>query len=157
MDIKIKCENIKFKYRVSAIIKINNQILIEKYNTDKYCLPGGYVSLGETSEEALKREVKEELNLIINDCKYIGTIENFFINRKQERTHEIDMYYIINLDNSKINKINLNKREQDHNSIIYHHLEWIDKNNLVNYNLVPNKIKEIILNNEENFHYIEED
>ena len=64
------------------------------------------------------------------------------------------MYYIINLDNSEINKINLEKCEQDHNSIIYHHLEWIDKNNLKNYNLVPNKIKEIILNNEECFHYV---
>ena len=53
MDIKIKDENIKFKYRVSAIIETTNKVLIEKYNTDKYCLPGGYVSLGETSEEAL--------------------------------------------------------------------------------------------------------
>ena len=155
MDIKIKDENIKFKYRVSAIIETTNKILIEKYTTDKYCLPGGYVSLGEASEEALKREIKEELDLTIDDCKYVGTIENFFINRKQERTHEIDMYYLINLDNSDIDKINLNKCEQDHNNIIYHHLEWIDKNNLKNYNLVPNKIKEIIINNEESFHYIE--
>ena len=154
MDIKIKNEDIKFKYRVSAIIETTNKVLIEKYNTDKYCLPGGYVSLGETSEEALIREIQEELDFTVDNCKYIGTIENFFINRKQERTHEIDMYYIIKLDNSDIDKINLEKCEQDHNSIIYHHLEWIDKNNLKNYNLVPNKLKEIILNNEEIFHYV---
>lgn len=42
-------------------------------------LPGGFVDLGETAEEALKREVFEELNLTIDTIEFAGTFTNKYI------------------------------------------------------------------------------
>ncbi|MBR9691943.1 NUDIX domain-containing protein [Candidatus Woesearchaeota archaeon] len=38
---------------------------------DKYVIPGGHVELGETMEQALKREIKEETSLDIYDIKLL--------------------------------------------------------------------------------------
>ena len=55
---------------VVAIIKKNNHYLIAKRNRDKYMglmweFPGGKVEESETFEEALSREIIEELNVSI--------------------------------------------------------------------------------------------
>ncbi len=49
--------------RVSAVIIDRGKILLIKRRKDKFfCLPGGRVELGETIENALKREILEETN-----------------------------------------------------------------------------------------------
>ncbi len=42
-------------------------------------LPGGFVDLGETAEEAIAREIHEELNLTINKMEFVGTFTNKYI------------------------------------------------------------------------------
>ena len=78
MDIKILGDQFKFKYRVSAIFIRDNKLLVNKYDEDSYCLPGGYVEIGETSENAMLRELKEELNLNFEIVNFAGITENFF-------------------------------------------------------------------------------
>jgi ADP-ribose pyrophosphatase YjhB (NUDIX family) len=39
-------------------------------------LPGGFVGHGETLEEALQRETREELNLAVRDLRYFGSFPN---------------------------------------------------------------------------------
>ncbi|WJY28297.1 NUDIX hydrolase [Sporosarcina trichiuri] len=39
---------------------------------------GGGIEFGETSEETLAREIREELNAAITDLTYLGTVENVF-------------------------------------------------------------------------------
>lgn len=83
----LKCERCGFKYfinmsaSVAAIIRNhNNDILftVRKHNpaVGMLDLPGGFVDLGETAEEAILREIKEELNLTINKIEFIGTFTN---------------------------------------------------------------------------------
>ena len=60
----------KATHVVAAIIKKNNHYLIAKRNRDKYMglmweFPGGKVEESETFEEALSREIIEELNVSI--------------------------------------------------------------------------------------------
>ena len=42
-------------------------------------LPGGFVDPGETADEALKREIKEELNLQIDEMDYLTSFPNEYI------------------------------------------------------------------------------
>lgn len=45
----------------------------------KLDLPGGFIDLGETAEEAVIREVKEEVNLDINNIEFFCTLPNTYI------------------------------------------------------------------------------
>ena len=54
------------------IFNDENEILLiksPKFN-GKYIVPGGHIEIGETMEEALKREIKEETNLDIKDIEF---------------------------------------------------------------------------------------
>lgn len=41
-------------------------------------LPGGFVEFNENMEEALKREIREELNIEIKDYKYFGSYPGYY-------------------------------------------------------------------------------
>jgi NADH pyrophosphatase NudC (nudix superfamily) len=41
-------------------------------------LPGGFVDLYESAEEALRREIKEELNLELTDIRFLQSIPNLY-------------------------------------------------------------------------------
>jgi len=66
---------------VAAIIKVENKFLCcqrdenkYKYISKKFEFPGGKVEKNETNEEALIREIKEELNLEIYINRFFATI-----------------------------------------------------------------------------------
>lgn len=65
---------------VAAVIKEGNRILATQrgYGDFKggWEFPGGKVEQGETPQEALKREIKEELNVDIEVQDYIMTLEH---------------------------------------------------------------------------------
>jgi 8-oxo-dGTP diphosphatase len=68
---------------VSAVIFYNNQFLcVQKgankydYIAYKYEFPGGKVEEGETNEEAVKREIREELNLEIEIVSQLTTVRH---------------------------------------------------------------------------------
>ena len=66
---------------VAAIIKKDNKIFCcQKGNKGecayKWEFPGGKIETGETQEEALIREIKEELKCTIKVTDFIGTIEH---------------------------------------------------------------------------------
>ena len=69
MDIKFEVEGYKFNVRSSCIIndKEHNKVLLTNMRAitdhEAFILPGGRLELLENSDEAIKREIKEELNL----------------------------------------------------------------------------------------------
>lgn len=78
-DICIMLDGYKFNYRVAAIIKKDNKVLLHKSKKDDfYAIPGGRVKAGEPSVDTLKREFKEEIGRDINIKSFAGIVENFF-------------------------------------------------------------------------------
>ncbi|PAC32259.1 NUDIX domain-containing protein [Flectobacillus sp. BAB-3569] len=62
-----------------AWIELQNQSILstKSYGKDKFYIPGGKRELGETDEQALLREIEEELSVKLQaeTLKYIGTFE----------------------------------------------------------------------------------
>lgn len=71
-----KCEQVFPEPTVGPIIyNDKGEILLTKcpkWKNDVWTIPGGYVELGETSEAALKREIREETGLEIDKIEFIG-------------------------------------------------------------------------------------
>ena len=105
MDLTIDIEEYKLNIRVGAVIIHNNKILTHKnINKDHYCLPGGRVEIGENSEEAIKREIYEELGKKVEITRYISTIENFF-EMENKKYHEIMFVHNVEFKNEEDKKI----------------------------------------------------
>ena len=155
MDIKILGNDLKFKYRVSAIFIRDNKLLVNKYDENSYCLPGGYVEIGETSMEAMLRELKEELNLDFDIINFAGVMENIFTNLKGQKTHGLDFYYYVKLKNDNdFQLIDYNRIEIDKGNIVQHQFSWIELDKLMSSKILPLEIRKIIKESEISFHMI---
>ena len=155
MDIKILGNDLKFKYRVSAIFIRDNKLLVNKYDENSYCLPGGYVEIGETCMEAMLRELKEEVNLDFDIINFAGVMENFFTNLKGQKTHGLDFYYYVKLKNDNdFQLIDYNRIEIDKGNIVQHQFSWIELDKLMSSKILPLEIRKIIKESEISFHMI---
>lgn len=110
----------KIRVITLALIIDKEKILVSKgYDLSKnlvfYRALGGEVEFGETSQEALRREFREEIQAEITNINYLGCIENLF-NFEDKPRHEIIQLYQCDFADSKIYQITPNT----------HRALWID-------------------------------
>ena len=88
-DMCVRCGEGVINIRVGAIIIKDDKILMVKNNRDDYYYSvGGRIQFGETAEQAVKREVKEELGFEMEIDRLGFICEAYFygtIGDKQER------------------------------------------------------------------------
>ena len=83
IDVKFKEGKYDFHYRVVGIIIKDDKYLIQNIEgKDYFVLPGGHVRAGENSDNALIREIKEEVGLDIDvkTARHIGTTIRYYKN-----------------------------------------------------------------------------
>jgi ADP-ribose pyrophosphatase YjhB (NUDIX family) len=96
-EIILKTDTFVFSYRVAGILIRDDKILLQKpVDDDGYALPGGHVSFGEISEEALIREFREEIGADIKVERLILVGENFFP-WGEKPCQQICLYYLVSL------------------------------------------------------------
>ena len=109
---------------VAAIIKKDNLSLIVQRNKNKHLglkweFPGGKVESKETLEEALIREIKEELNITINVHQKVGE------EKYKDRKINVILHYF--LCSHQSGTIKLNEHEN---------FAWVNKKNFKKYKFV---------------------
>lgn len=148
MDITFKTEQGKFNYRVCGIITHNNKILaLKDEGGPYYYLPGGRVKLHESIEEALKREMQEELKIEAEIVRPLWLHQNFFKIEK-EKYHEICLYFL--LDISKTGLLEKGETFMLHDGEKQLNFKWIAFEKLKEEHIYPTFIKKEIFNLPEN-------
>lgn len=132
-----------FNYRTCGVITDGNRILLHRMKDDDFwTLVGGRVQMLESSECAIKREIKEELGENIEINRLLWIVENFF-KFKNKDYHEISTIYLVDFQKKSwvINqKDSFNGLEGER--LIY---KWFNFDELNALNLKPNFLKENLL------------
>lgn len=144
-DISIMIDDVKFNFRVGAIMEYNEKVMIEKTTkVDFGVIPGGRVMTGEDTKEALIREIQEEMHYDISkkEITLQHIIENFFT-LNGIKYHELYFVYRVQLDDS--DEIVHRKKEElinyDSDCEWY---ECIDINEIDNEKIQPEALKNIV-------------
>ena len=141
MDITFKTEEGQFNYRVCAIIVKEGKILaMHDERSPYYYLPGGRVRMNETAEDAVLREVREELEVDAEIVRPLWLNQAFFVEDVSgERFHELCLYFLVDVSKTDIlsrgEKFML--RERHH----VHEFEWLAFDRLESEYFYPNFLK----------------
>lgn len=119
----IPVEKLVFRPSVYGIIIEDGKVLLSP-QWDGYDIPGGGVEQGETLEEALLREVKEETGLIVKKDRIIACEQSFFKHHHYEDTYynSILMYFLCTNPEGEISIEGFDELEKGYAK----KAEWID-------------------------------
>jgi 8-oxo-dGTP diphosphatase len=120
----------------AILIKDNQILLLRRYNTGyqdgNYSFPAGHLDGRETLEDAIVREVKEEIG--VNIEKQNLTLEHL-IHRNADDSERIDFFYIVEKWDGEPRILEKDKCDE---------LKWVGKYDLPE-NIVP-EVRQAILN-----------
>ena len=155
MDLTVVLDNKKLNIRACALIIHNNKLLVHNnINENHVALVGGRVKIGESSEDTLKREIKEEMGKEIEILEYVSTIENFF-DADDMPYHEIMFVYRVDFKDDADKKIiDSIKNIEGEDELRY---DWIDLDKIEQYPLKPQILKRMIKKRCFSIHEINDD
>lgn len=152
--ISFKEENRKFNYRVGAIILSADKQKVLLHTIKGYgfyLLPGGRVEWMEFAEQAIKRELEEELGLKNIQPKERLYLENLF-EFKDVEFQEVSVNFVVELTKEHAE---LEKEQQfigvEGEKYIY---KWVKIDDLDNYTIKPALLKDVIKNYNGKFEYM---
>jgi len=114
---------------IGAIIICNGKILLEKRKgepgRDKWTVPGGLVELGESAEQTVMREVKEETNLEVEQPELVDVVNSVTTDENGKiKYHFVIVDYFVKLKGGTL-KVADDAAE----------LRWVEFSEVENYDL----------------------
>lgn len=148
MDISFNTEsennkNMKFNFRAAAIITRNNKVLIMKdEGMNHYYFVGGRVKMLEATQQAVVREINEELHISVETAVLSIVNENFFeINGVDY--HEIAFVYKVKLKDGNLLPCEDEFDMTDTDGVM-HHFKFADIDKIESLPLLPYAIRDKI-------------
>ena len=137
-DITLPTQWGKFNLRAGAIIICNNKLLMVKSDNTEYIYSvGGRIKMGESSEEAVLREVYEETGIHASVDRLGFIHENFFVDsRLGGAYHEIAFFYYIKDFDEKLMKCDSTNALGESESLC-----WLSLDKLDSYKFYPEFFK----------------
>lgn len=132
-----------------GVLLRNNRVLVQ-YDNAIYALPGGHVTIGKTSEEALIREFKEETGADIL-CDRLIWVEETFWKWDNRAAHGLVFYYQISLENNADIPDDCFISQKDNCNIM---LKWVTIEEMKQLQIYPTFIKDKIENISNNIEHI---
>lgn len=88
----------------ALIFNPENKILLVKTHKFRgdYAIPGGHVELGETVEQSVKREVKEETNLDVYGIEFLGVQDFIFDKIFWKKKHFVFLDFACKTNSSNV-------------------------------------------------------
>ena len=127
-------ENNTIELIARGVMIHDGAILLCKVKTkDNFFFPGGHVEFDEDSIAALKREIKEEVDGIVIDTRFIGILENQF-SQDGERKHEMNIVFESQLASPEIHVL------EDHIECI-----WVPLAEFEEARVLPVSLKERVI------------
>lgn len=151
MDITYISDTRKFNYRVCALILHENKILaMHDERSPYYYLPGGRVKMGETAEQAVVREVEEELNITARIQRPLWLNQAFFTEDVDHlHYHELCVYFLMDISGTDLltkgERFTLYERQHVHD------FAWLPFEQLANEYFYPVFLKKSIFSLPEHF------
>lgn len=143
-EVKFKSDTYKYYNRAVGIIKQNDKYLIMRVDDASYYhLPGGHVEIGEDSLDAVKREIKEELEYDVVDARLFCIQENFY-EKEMFAHHGVEYYYLIEIEKN-IDPVDRVVIENDRGTKKRLAIKWVTLEELTDVDLQPPTIKDLIL------------
>lgn len=94
-----KLEAVNYKKRVGAYIIVSRnkgqEIVLVQAPNGAYFLPGGEIEPGETKEEAIDREMIEELGIHVEIGSYLGQADEYYHSRHRQTNYYNPGYFFI--------------------------------------------------------------
>lgn len=151
MDITYITGNEKFNYRVCAVIIDRGKLLaMHDERSPYYYLPGGRVQMGETAEQAVIREVEEELNITPHIVRPLWLNQAFFTEDVDKLNyHELCIYFLMNI--SHTNLLEKGEKFTFHEGHHTHDFEWLEFDRLKDEYFYPTFLKTNIFDLPEQF------
>ncbi len=114
---------------VGAIMVCDGKILLEKRKSEpgkgKWSVPGGLVELGESTEQAVIREVKEETGLDVENPELVDVVNNIIFDENGKiKYHFVIVDYFVKLKGGEL------KAADDAEE-----LKWVALDEAENYNI----------------------
>lgn len=146
MDISFQYENRKFNYRACAMIISDNKILaMHDERSPYFYLPGGRVAIGETAEQAVIREVQEEIGVTSKIIRPLWLNQAFFTEDVDNLNyHELCIYFLMDItETDLLTRGNVFTSKEGQRTHIF---EWLEFNRLKDEYFYPLFLKRDIFN-----------
>ena len=135
-DFRTKVEHTVFGVRATALIVQNHKLLVTQ-DKGKYYTIGGAIQVNERTEDAVVREVREELGVKAQAGQLAFVVENRF-EQAGVHYHNIEFHYLVDLLEDAPLTMQEDEKMQP--------CEWIDLDQLQNIQLVPAFLKTALPN-----------